>query len=68
MGEIDRDSVTFDKPASSAILLTPPAYAPHFAAGMSGYAGTLTITAGVFGSQRNVVEQFLDGIMAELPK
>jgi NRPS condensation-like uncharacterized protein len=67
MGEIDKDSVTFDKPASSAILLTPPAYPPHFAAGMSGYAGTLTITAGVYRPQRNVVEQFLDAMIAQLP-
>lgn len=67
MGQIDRDKVTFDKPASSAILLTPPTYPPHFAAGMSGYAGTLTINAGVYRSQRNVVEHFLDTMVAELP-
>ncbi len=67
MGEIDRDRVTFDVAPSSAILLTPPTYPPHFAAGMSGYAGTLTITAGAYHSQRNVVEQFLDAMVAELP-
>ena len=67
MGQIDRHTVTFDKPASSAVLLTPPTYPPHFAAGMSGYAGTLTINAGVYRSQRNVVEQFLDAMVAGLP-
>jgi len=67
MGQIDRDRVTFDEAPSTARLLTPPTYPPHFAAGISGYAGTLTITAGVYRSQRNVVEQFLDAMVAELP-
>jgi NRPS condensation-like uncharacterized protein len=67
MGEIDRDSVTFDVAPSSARLLTPPTYPPHFAAGMSGYAGTLTITAGAYASQKNLVEQFLNAMVAELP-
>lgn len=67
MGEIDRDRVTFDLAPSSAILLTPPTYPPHFAAGISGYAGSLTITAGAYNSQRNVVDQFLDVIISQLP-
>jgi NRPS condensation-like uncharacterized protein len=67
MGEIDRDSVTFDEAPSGARLLTPPTYPPHFAAGVSGYAGILTITAGAYASQKKVVEQFLDTMVAELP-
>jgi len=61
------NSVTFDEAPSSDLLLTPPTYPPHFAAGVSGYAGTLTITAGAYASQKNVVEQFLDAMVAGLP-
>jgi NRPS condensation-like uncharacterized protein len=67
MGEIEKDSVTFDEVPSSARLLTPPTYPPHFAAGVSGYAGTLTITAGAYASQKEIVGQFLDAMVAELP-
>lgn len=67
MGEIDRGSVTFDEAPSRALLLTPPTYPPHFSAGVSGYAGTLIITAGAYASQKAIVEQFLDAMVAELP-
>jgi NRPS condensation-like uncharacterized protein len=67
MGEIDMASVTFDEAPSRALLLTPPTYPPHFTAGVSGYAGTLAITAGAYASQRSIVEQFLDDMVAELP-
>jgi NRPS condensation-like uncharacterized protein len=67
MGSIDPESVIFDGEPSDARLLPPPVRPPLFAAGLSGYAGTLTLSAGVYPSQREVVESFLDTLVAELP-
>jgi len=67
MGPIDPASVTFDCEPANARLLPPPAYPPVFESGVSGYAGTLTISAGVYPTQRDVVEHFFDALVAELP-
>jgi NRPS condensation-like uncharacterized protein len=67
MGPIDPESVTFDCEPSNARLLPPPAYPPGFESGLSGYADTLTISAGVYPTQKDVVEHFLDAVVAELP-
>ena len=50
-----------------ARLLPPPNYPPLFAVGISGYEGTLTLSAGVYSIQRNLVERLLDKMVAELP-
>jgi len=67
MGPIDPGSVTFDAPPRSAWLLPPPGYPPHFVAGLSGYAGTLSVSAGAYRAGKEVVERFLDQLLSELP-
>jgi NRPS condensation-like uncharacterized protein len=67
MGPIDPDSVTFGARPVNAWLLVPPTYPPLLVAGMSGYAGTLTLSAGVYPTQEDIIERFLDRILGELP-
>jgi NRPS condensation-like uncharacterized protein len=68
MGPIEPESVTFDglRPAS-AWLLTPPIYPPFFGAGLSGYAGTLTLSAGAPSQALPHIESFFDRLVSELP-
>ena len=67
MGPIDPESVTFGVAPVSAFMLPPPAYSPYFAVGMSGYKGTLTLSAGVYPPNVEIAERFLDAMIAELP-
>ncbi len=67
MGPINPDSVNFGIQPLSAWLLPPPFYPPDFIAGLSGYAGTLTLSAGVFPTQKSVVENFFDSVVSILP-
>lgn len=67
LGDIDPESLVLDNPPLNAWILTPPVYAPQFSVGFSGYAGTLTLSAGVYSYQKTVVEQFLDRVISELP-
>lgn len=46
LGEIAPEAVTFERPARAARLLVPPADPPVFVAGVSGYAGSLTLSLG----------------------
>jgi len=66
-GPIDPSAVTFGSKPVMARLLPPPNYPPLFAVGISGYEGTLTLSAGVYSIQRNLVERLLDKMVAELP-
>jgi len=67
-GSIDPECVTFDHKPTSARLLAPSAYPPHLIVGLSGYAGTLTFSAGTYSSQKEVVDGFFDRLIYELPK
>jgi NRPS condensation-like uncharacterized protein len=67
MGSIDPESVTFGVVPVSAWMLVPPAYAPYFAMGMTGYEGTLTLSAGVYPPNVEITEQFFHAVIAELP-
>jgi len=46
MGLIDPSSIIFDKAPGKAWLLVPPSLPPQFVTGISGYRGTLTLSAG----------------------
>ena len=68
MGPIKPEEVTFNgaRPAR-AWLLAPPATPPWLAAGVSGYDGTLTLSAGTAESLLPMIEPFFDKILAGLP-
>ena len=69
MGQILPEHVTFDKLApSSARLLVPPIYPPAFGAGLSGYNGTITLSAGAPEAAKAAIEAFFDKILSELPE
>jgi hypothetical protein len=38
-----------------------------FLAGLSGYAETLTLSASVYPSQKDITERFFNAVLAELP-
>ena len=67
MGAIDPSAVTYGASPLNARLLPPPSTPPHFALGVSGYDGTLTISTGVYGIQWDMAESFLDAMVGELP-
>ncbi len=68
MGPIAPERLSFDGVCpKSAWLLAPPIYPPLFGAGLSGYAGGLTLSAGVPESARSAIEAFFDAIGNELP-
>lgn len=67
MGLISTESVTFKAKPVNAYLLPPPLYPPMFLAGLSGYAETLTLSASVYPSQKDITERFFDAVLAELP-
>jgi len=66
-GLISQDGVNFDSTPLNAWILTPPLYPPGFSVGVSGYAGSLTISAGVYPSQTQIAERLFDKILSELP-
>lgn len=69
MGPIKPGDISFDGQCPSAAwLLAPAALPPLFAAGLSGYAGTLTISAGAPVPCMEIVDAFLDRAVAELPE
>jgi len=67
MGPISPQSVTFDAPALQAWFLPPPCLPPYFLSGLSGYRGTLSLSAGVHLHQKDVAERFFDRVLSELP-
>jgi NRPS condensation-like uncharacterized protein len=70
LGPITAPAATFDEPAREAYMILTPIYAPGLGVGLSGYADTLTLSAGVYGATaaRPLVERFFDGVLAELPR
>ena len=67
LGPIAPETVDFGIAAREAWLLTPPIYPPFFGAGVSGYAGMLTLSAGAPAGALPFIEGFLDCVIAELP-
>jgi NRPS condensation-like uncharacterized protein len=68
MGAIDPSAVTYGARPSNARLLPPPSTPPHFALGVSGYDGALTLSTGVYAIQRDLAESFLAAMVGELPQ
>ena len=68
IGPIDTEIVTFGIPPSKAHFLPPVAYPPSpFMFSLSGYTGTLTLSAGAYPTQKETVEKFFDAVLKELP-
>jgi NRPS condensation-like uncharacterized protein len=67
LGPIDAESVVFGERPRKAWILPPVIYPPLFFAGFSGYAGSLTLSAGVPEASAGMVEKFFDQMLAELP-
>jgi NRPS condensation-like uncharacterized protein len=69
MGKIQPEQVSFGFPPVEARLLVPPVFPPFLGLGLSGYAGSLALSAGVFpsSSQKEVVCQLLERTLSELP-
>jgi NRPS condensation-like uncharacterized protein len=67
MGPIDPVAVNFGSRPTEARLLPPVSQPPWFILGISGYEGTLTLSAGVYAVQRDLTERLLDAMVAELP-
>jgi NRPS condensation-like uncharacterized protein len=66
MGPIDPTAVDFGSRPTEARLLPPVSQPPWFILGISGYGGTLTLSAGVYAVQRDLTERLLDAMVAEL--
>jgi NRPS condensation-like uncharacterized protein len=68
IGPIDTESVNFGIQPSKVHFLPPVAYPPApFMFSLSGYNGTLTLLAGVYPPQKEIVEKFFDALLKELP-
>jgi NRPS condensation-like uncharacterized protein len=69
MGPIEPGDVTFDRRPEQAMLLVPPSNPGRFITGLSGYAGTLSLSAGVVPStMRDIAPgQFFDRLLDQLP-
>lgn len=69
MGPILPEQVTFDEPASDARLIVPPAFPPLLIVGLSGYTGSLTLTAGSYqpAATPEFLDSLFDGMMSQLP-
>lgn len=68
MGPIEKETLMFGKkPPRRAWMLVPPIYPPIFGFGMSGYAGSLTLSSGGPRPIMETAENFLDALMNELP-
>lgn len=68
MGPIDAAAVNFGSKPTVARLLPPVSQPPWFILGISGYGGTLTLSAGVYAVQKDLTERLLDAMVAELPR
>jgi NRPS condensation-like uncharacterized protein len=68
-GPIDMERVTFGIQPSMARILPPPSYPLlPFLFSLSGYNGTLTLSAGAYPTQKEAIEKFFDAILKELPE
>ncbi|MCP4345970.1 MAG: hypothetical protein GY795_10650 [Desulfobacterales bacterium] len=67
LGPIEEQYLVFDEKPDSACIIAPAGYPPFFGFGISGYSGSLTLTAGTFSSSRNKIEKIFDTMLEELP-
>lgn len=68
MGLLQPASIAFGGIVPEAAwILVPPVYPPMFGVGLSGYAGTLTLSAGVPSQIAPDVDEFFDKLLSELP-
>jgi len=68
MGEVSPERVKFDSSPVEAHLLVPPVFPPLLGFGLSGYKGSLTLSAGVYQSstQPETVSILVDRVISEL--
>ncbi|MCI0393635.1 MAG: hypothetical protein L0322_01690 [Chloroflexi bacterium] len=50
------------------VRLLPPVYRPYFLLGVSGYAVTLTLSTGIYTSQKDLAGRFLEAMLAKFPR
>jgi NRPS condensation-like uncharacterized protein len=69
LGPIEPEKVSFDAPPVKACLIVPPVFPPLLGLGLSGYNGSLTLSAGVYPSsdQKEIMNQLIENIINELP-
>jgi NRPS condensation-like uncharacterized protein len=69
MGPIKAEDVTYDQPAARAWVTVPPMNPPLFGMGMTGYAGSLTLSIGTYQPvyTAGIVNQFYDRMLEQLP-
>ncbi len=69
LGPVKPIDVTFDQPAREAWVVCPPIFPPLCGYGVSGYAGRLTMSAGVYrpGLPPEQMERYFDKIVELLP-
>lgn len=66
MGPIAEEDVDYDGSPYAARLLVPPMYPPLFAVGVSGYAGSISLTTGIYSSSKDCAVAILEGMESEL--
>jgi len=67
LGPIDESRLVFDQKPIDATVLVPTGHPPFLGIGMSGYAGTLTLSAGTFKTTHDTIEKMFDIMLEELP-
>lgn len=67
LGQIPPAGVFFDGQPACGWILPPVVYPPVLYIGFSGYAGTLTLSAGVPLAARECIEGFFSQLLEELP-
>jgi NRPS condensation-like uncharacterized protein len=67
VGRIDPRQVSFGAPPAAARVLPGSSRPPQLFTCLSGYGGSLYLSACVFDPQRALVEEFFDAVLAELP-
>ncbi len=70
MGPIEAKHVTYGQPARRAWLLPPPGRPPEFLGGLTGYNGTLTLSAGTYPEAMEKItgDGLLDAILDQFPE
>jgi len=67
MGAISPESVSFGASPRNACMLPPPGYPPYLVGGLTGYEGTLTLSAGTYAAAGDTVDRFFSQVLSQLP-